>query len=585
MRSFLAFTAFLAVCTAASAQLLPISQPLQQRTFPFGVSIPAVTSSSVSYPGCPGEVTSHTNTWYIDQVNGHTQSGGGTGSITQPWDSLQALTGNNAGTPTSGYTQILLSTAPGGNGSSPVKPGDLIILNTGSYGAIQLGTSTATVNSPAITIVAGAGQTPLLTTIATSEFTGLHIGDSSHQGLKIRSVNPGSGQGLAVFSDNSVPHSTGDIILENMDISSSDVATADGWSKATWITNMRPGVVFQSSGGDNIPSLAWSCASLINSHVYEASFNGLLGTVEGEASSLLVQGNEIDHIFPIGVAFSQSNNAIGHNYIHDFVQTSQGSQIYSLYANIDASLNHTLNQSNVYIYNNKHIESVDQAQLLGPAASSFYLNSTGDITNSVVWDNLVAASNECGICMGNSHNYVVANNSIMYTGGAQSPEISLAQAHAGAAGFGTGPVGIPPSNGWVFNNIAPIFNNANSNVIQAYHNIAAPGSTGFSNWNYTDLNWQPVFVAPTPGSVITLSSLSGGPQNLDDGGVGGGNPQANEFTTVGCTTTAFPCSPQPDWTPKSGSPAKTVGGVQFVPLTTDYNGATFSPPYSIGALN
>jgi hypothetical protein len=597
MRFFLALTALLAVCTVASAQLLP-SQPLQQRSLPYGVSIPAVTSSSVSYPGCPGEVVSHTNTWYFDIVNGFSQSnyaagtGGaplvtaigppsGQGTVTHPWKDPQALTGNNAGTPLTGYTQVLLATAPGGSGG-PIVAGDLILLNTGSYGALTLGASTAIVNSPAITIKANTGQTPLFTTMVVSEFTGLHL-----NGLKIRSISGGPIQGLAVFTDNSVPHSTGDIILENMDVSSSDVATADGWSQATWIANVRPGVVFQSSGGDNIPSLAWSCASIVNSHVYEVSLNGLFGAVEGEVSSLLVQGNEIDHFYPVGVNFEMSNNAIGHTYFHDFVQTGQGSQLYAIYPNMDASLDHTKNQSNVYIYNNKHIESVDQSQpsWSGPAHSSFFLNSTGDITNAVVWLNLIAASNECGICMGNSHNYLVTNNSVMVTQGAQSPEISLAQAHAGAGGFGTGPVGLPPSNGWVSANIAPIFNNANSNVIQAYYNIAAPGSTGFANWNYTNAAWQAVFISPTPGSVITLSSLSGGPQNLDDGGVGGASPQANEFTTVGCTTTAFPCSPQPDWTPKAGSPAKTSGGVQLVPPLTDYNGATFTPPYSIGALN
>ena len=576
MRFLSAFAAFLAICTAASAQLLSVSQPLQQRSLPYGVSIPAVTSSSVSYPGCPGEVTSHTNTWYFDITAGATQSGGGTGTIAHPWKDLQALTGNNAGTPMAGYTQVLLSTAPGGSGG-PVLPGDLIILNTGSYGALQLGGSTAIVNSPAITIVAGAGQTPLFTTIAISEFTGLHL-----EGVKVRSINPGSGVGLLVATDNGVPHSTGDIIAENNDISSTDVATGDGLSKATWISEMRPGVVFQSNGGDNIPSLAWSCASLVNSHVYEASDNGLFGAVEGQVSSLFVQGNEIDHFYPIGVDYQMSNTAIGHNYFHDFVQTSQGSQLYAIYNFIDASLDHTKNQSNIYVYNNKHIESVDPSQTLGQAQSSFFLNSTGDITNLIVWDNLVAASNECGVCPGNSHNYVVANNSVMHTSGGQSPEIEMAQAHAGAAGYGTGPVGNPPSNGWVYNNSGPIYNNANSNVIQTYHNIAAPDGSGFTAWNYTDQNWQVVDLGATAGTVITLPAGSG-QQNLMDGGVGGGAPQANEFTTVACTTTAFPCSPQPNWTPLPGSPAATAGGVQS-PLLADYNGVPFSAPYSIGAL-
>jgi hypothetical protein len=60
--------------------------------------------------------------------------------------------------------------------------------------------------------------------------------------------------------------------------------------------------------------------------------------------------------------------------------------------------------------------------------------------------------------------------------------------------------------------------------------------------------------------------------------------QANEFTAV-YGSGSFPMSPQPDWTPLPGSPAKTYGGAVLIPPLTDYNGSTFTPPYSIGALN
>jgi hypothetical protein len=543
----------------------------------YGVSIPNVNSSSVSYPGCPGEVTTHTNTWYFDAA-GQTQIGGGTGTVAHPWKDPQALTGNNAGTPFAGYTQILLATAPGGNGASPVKAGDLIVLNTGNYGALQLGTNTAIVNSPAITIVAGASQTPLFTVISAQEFTGLHIGDSTHQGVHVRSMNPGFVQGLITISDNGVLHSAGDTILENMDISSTDVATGDGLSKPTWITDMRPGIDFQTV--NNIPSSTWSCASLVNSHVYEVSLNGLFGAVEGEVSSLLVQGNEIDHFYPIGVNFMGNNVAIGKNNFHDFIQTSQGSQQYAIFTFVDASLDHSKNQSNVYLYDNIGIENTD-ANLLATfqGAMSFYLNSTSDITNFVAWGNLMSGGGSCAICPGNVHNAIIASNSSMYSGTGQQPLMNFTQAHAGAGGFGTGPVGNAPSNVWAFNNIANQFAFAQGSV-QGYYNIAAPATTGYANFVYRD-GWNIQFFSPTPGSVVTVPAASG-VQNLDDGGVGGADPQTNEFTSVPVAG-SWPELPLPNFIPKVGSPAKSVGAIHLVPELPDYNGVT--PNNSIGALN
>jgi hypothetical protein len=563
---------------AAQAQLLPMSQALSPRPLPHGVSIPAVTSSSVSYPGCPGEVTTHTHTYYFDQVNGHTQSGGGLGTLAAPWDNLQAITGNNAGTPSSGYTQILLSTAPGGNGSSPIIPGDLIVVNTGSYGAVGWGAlgggSTAIVNNPAITIVAGAGQTPLLTTLTTSEFTGLHIGSSLASGLKVQSVNPGGVTALVEITDNFVAHSSSDIILDNMDVSSGTVAAFNALTPATtWGADTRIGVYFYSQSG-TAPSNAISCASLVNSHIYEAGAPGL-SAVEGNASSMLIQGNQIDHILSPAINFWGSNTAIGYNNIHDFVDNGIGNyQKYAIENQQNIYANPSAYQSNVYIYNNIMKESVDAGQAF-QSLVSFYLNSCGDVTNFVIWDNLAAGGGGTGIGTGNSHNFVVANNSIMGSGTGQDPEYNFAQGHCGT----TGPKGIPPSNGWVFNNIGPGFNNSNSAAIQAYHNIIA-SSAIYQNFTYYN-GWLPVYDGPTPGSVITVEAASG-QQNLIDGGVGGANPEANEYTAVPAAN-SFPMNPQPDWTPKAGSPAKTAGAVQLIPPLPDYNGVT--PNNSIGALN
>jgi hypothetical protein len=594
----------------ACAQLLPVSRSLQQRPLPNGVTIPVVTSASVSYPGCPGEVTSHTNTWTFDSVNGFNQNnyaagtggaplvttiGGvsGQGTATHPWNDLNALTGSAARTPESGYSLILLATAAGATGSSPILAGDLILVNTGTYGKVQLGygnndASQAIVNVPAITIEAGTGQIPVLSWLAAPEMTGLHINR-----IKIQSIND-DGAALLNIPETNVANSVSDIIVENSDISSAPVATANGWDLTTWIDNTRLGLLFQAVTVLS-PSTAPSCVSAVNNHIYEVGATAsaiILAAIEDQGNSSLIQGNTIDHMFPSGIDLYGSNFAIGYNTIQDFVETSQhDTQHYAIYAAQNGPLNPTVYQSNIYVYNNKMIQSVDQNQLLGPAPANFFLNSAGDMTNVVIWDNLAQGGGASCIGTGNTHDGMITNNSCMYVGSGQNMEINVAQGHAGSGGFGTGPIGRPPSNLWVQNNIANIFNYAQGTP-QVNHNISAPGSTGFSSWTYvgTDPNinppfnpgWNIVFAFPTPGSVITLPADSG-QQNLIDGGVSGGSPQAHVYTTIGCTSVAFPCSPQPNFTPINE--AVTAGGLQLIPPITDFNGVTFTPPYAIGALN
>jgi hypothetical protein len=118
--------------------------------------------------------------------------------------------------------------------------------------------------------------------------------------------------------------------------------------------------------------------------------------------------------------------------------------------------------------------------------------------------------------------------------------------------------------------------------VTADHNvITGLGNYGFvySPWGVNGVNRNLYFNDnPTIGSVTIASSVSG-VENIHDG-LG----QTNEFTSVP-TAGSFPMSPAPNWTPKSGSPARTYGGAALIPPISDFNGLSFSPPYSIGALN
>jgi hypothetical protein len=232
-------------------------------------------------------------------------------------------------------------------------------------------------------------------------------------------------------------------------------------------------------------------------------------------------------------------------------------------------------QSNVTIARIKMIESIDANQLFNAPLSGF-LNSNGDITNFTIYDVLCACSGNDVFGTGNIHNALIANNSLMGTG-----SLNALQGHGGS----TGPAGYPPSNVRIVNNIAPAYELSNNiQSISTDHNISTINGTFNTAWFYCNgltaaqTKYDCTTLMPTPGSVIAAPAGTG--QNNTADGIG----MANEFTAV-YGSGSFPMSPQPDWTPLPGSPAKTYGGAVLIPPLTDYNGATFTPPYSIGALN
>ena len=104
------------------------------------------------YPGCaePGPIG---KVWYVDPVNGKTPAEGGNGSQAAPWNSLQGVVSS---TPPPGYAtapaqQHSLSPPAASGRNRParlrrsgsgaiVQPGDEILLMSGQYGDIAIGT-------------------------------------------------------------------------------------------------------------------------------------------------------------------------------------------------------------------------------------------------------------------------------------------------------------------------------------------------------------------------------------------------------------------------------------------------------------
>lgn len=565
-----------ALCLAGPAQAQFYAQPITPRPLPPGVSFPTIASTDVVYPGCPTPPTSFGNIWEFDAVNGFTMTqytngtggaplvtaiGGasGQGTVTHPWKDFLALWGapiSGTASPTPGYSTMLLSTAfHSGFSTGPILAGDKVILMSGNYGKIKGGDGLVPGNNvPALTVVAGSGQTPVLSYLNLVNSSGF-VFDGTNGDFKIQSLNDDSAALVSVSAANG--NTVSNFFFNHVDISSASVLTANGWNAAAYIANARRGVVLN----------ALSCVAVTNSHVYVTNEPNA-GAIQVFAPNALVQNNEIDHIATDAIQYSGSNTALINNYGHDFVNAEPGDQYYGIQNLGSAPFAAGIPQTNVFMAKNQMIESLDAGQTTAHALMNGYLSSCGDITNYVGINNLFAGTANNGFAPGAIHNALIANNSVMFQG------IDVSIAHCGS----TGPEGFFPSNVRVTNNLAAGFT-VYGNAVLVDHNISTSSSGTVYLYNSFGIGTTTglVFQNPTPGSVVALPAV--GPNNLMDG-----NGPANEYTVVP-TSFSPAMSPAPNFTPLTLSPAKTSGGSSLVPPITDFNGATFAPPYSIGALN
>src|SRR4029077_13666179 len=86
------------------------------------------------YPGCEQPPTVANHYWYFDPANGDDAKGDG--SNAKPWKTIAALftkVSGNANTP------LLSTIAANRTGTPPVNPGDAIVLRTGNYGDVTIG--------------------------------------------------------------------------------------------------------------------------------------------------------------------------------------------------------------------------------------------------------------------------------------------------------------------------------------------------------------------------------------------------------------------------------------------------------------
>jgi hypothetical protein len=357
------------------------------------------------YPGCAVPPTTFNHVWYIDPVNGKTPAGGGNGSQSAPWNSLQGVVST---TKQSGYNHPMLSTvaydhypqknAQGarfyadGPSSDPtrVQPGDEILLMGGQYGDISIGAWAApTTNSAFVTIAAGLGQTPVLSTLllsASSYFV--------FSGIKIQSMADGAPRplgSLVYVGDQGSARPSSNIVFTNMLVSSAD-DTAD-WTKAQWLARARAYGI--SIRGDDT-----TCVSVTNSHISNVIFGSMIW-----ANNTLFSSNEIDHFGDDGIDYRASNILITRNYIHDDLDLGNG-------AHMDGMQGYPGSFSNVVIDSNRIIRHTDP-KLPFPNYLQGIDAFDGDWTNLAVTNNVVVTSACWGIGYGSVHGGKIVNNTVI----------------------------------------------------------------------------------------------------------------------------------------------------------------------------
>ncbi len=346
------------------------------------------------YPGCAVPQTTFRHTWSIDPVNGKTAAAGGAGTQASPWNSLQAVF-----SPLSGYNYPLLTTAPyarnqttgrvePGPNAGPIQPGDEILLMSGNYGDIGIGTQYGGANnSPGfVTIAPAAGQAPVLASLYIAASSGFVF-----SGLKIQSL--GSGRiPLVSLSDGGAKLPTSNIILHNLNVSSADPSVYATWTQAQWAANTRVGV---SAKGSNT-----TCVSVVDSHIAANHFG-----IEVFTNNMLVSGNEIDHFGDDGIDYGASNISMIRNYIHDPMDWNIG-------AHVDGMQGYPGTFTNILIDSNRVIRQTDPNL---PFAT--YLQAIdafdGDWTNLTVSNNVVVTKGCWGIGFASVHGGRIINNTVV----------------------------------------------------------------------------------------------------------------------------------------------------------------------------
>jgi Right handed beta helix region len=527
------------------------------------------------YQGCTIPGAGSGKVWYVDPVIGQTPAAGGLGTQAAPWNSLNGIIGGlwSSGQKVPGYTRPLLSTIPYNHvtaagrvdiadtvGNPPVSPGDTIMLMSGNYGDITIGSYGLSVNnSDFVTIEAAPGQVPLFTT--------LYIRSTNKwvfSGVAVQSLwgtNGNKSPNLVTITDQGAALQTTDIIMQYMTVDSNPALS--GWTQsqmqyyvsyAIFASAFRQAGIW-TLGGQGGPDT--SCISITNSHIFNVTYGANL-----MADKTLFAYNEIDHDGDDMIDYAASNMLIFHNYLHDDQDFGVGAHMDSMQGYPIRRGSLVTTYSNVTIDSNVIIRQTDP-NLPFPTYLQGIDAFDGDWTNMTVTNNVIVTSSCWGISINSMHNSLVASNTVVDDGLVVTPGCTPWLNAGGATHEGS-----YSSNLRVTNNIAPhfILGNLNAPTVTSDHNVALSGYQPFAKYVG---NPPTVLSYGTPGITDANSNVAA-PYPA-------GFPYASQFVTWSPSTLQFDLHLLP------GSVAKGAG-TSGAPLPTiDITGATRTSPYSVGA--
>jgi hypothetical protein len=435
---------------------------------------PTAVQAHFVYPGCVNPPTNPTGKlWYFDPVNGKTATDwaayfvgnptdtGAAGDRAHPFKDLGYAFQRGQNGWLAGYPhQALVSTAffdhypnkgvhgqradedwnPASPNPSRINPGDGILLESGSYGDLNVGpisgamTGVYNVDAKGATkpiwISNDGASVPMFTTIAVANARGfifqrLNVESTLTQGAS------NSASLVRIAGNVSVP--TQDIIFETMSVGdwgTTRGATQGGmpaWTQADWRANYRVGVDIvgsPTSNGSAEPVGGTTCISFASSQIKWVN----RGVGIGMASKIEVDNNQIHHFAGDGIDIYSSfaTNAVGNN-IHDRFDAGDGDHPDAV----------QLGFTGVHgTWEDVHVQSNRIEQLTDPAIGTVVTDPVlgrvqtpprGDLqginATNENWDRLWVLDNRLVIqaCLalnfGSATNSLIANNSAVWAGG------------------------------------------------------------------------------------------------------------------------------------------------------------------------
>jgi hypothetical protein len=377
-----------------------------------GSASAATIADGCANPGTPAS----RNTFYVDPAKGSMSNDG---SAARPWSTLAEVLDSK---------RKLVATP-----SAPIKPGDIIYLNGGDHGNVQVA---GAVNTDFITVQAAPGQTPTLRSLRVNGsakwmFAGLKVqgaGDGSTQSL------PGSG--LIEFGRSGL---TSNIVFAGNSVSTIDDASR--WTDTDWVK--KPFATGLTTSA--------TCVTISGNH-----FSNLRNAVSLEGERILVADNKIDNFGNDGIDVVASNVTIRGNTITDGHHTKSE----PLHPDgIQGWTKPGVTNTNVVIDRNTIIKTGDTLVSAMQGISIF----DGKWDGLTVSNNVVVTNHWHGIALFGIANAKVINNTVVAYNPAKYPTwISIQNAKDGT----------PSRNVIVRNNITTqlVYN---EDGVTADHNIVA----------------------------------------------------------------------------------------------------------------